>query len=285
MIKPFIIILFLLSILSCKFGVSENDTDYFEIYLEDLKKYPKGIYRENQEHLKNKTAQDLVLEIENNIRRIIPRAGNQIKDMLADSLAYSKAMLARDVNIEYLDGHPGFYGIDNILKTASASQYFRGGLCNEYSALSFTDLMLRDLDEPINRCWSRDYTHSFTYFGDYRDPKSSSYIVDPWVNEREVVSFSDSRFRDADFKIVETWKDRKKGEGRLIINEHNSKMDSVFYTENKGLRYLETPHDLKLLKSSWKKHLKNGINSVNNFHKTNILPGNVYDTDSNKIKL
>ena len=274
-------ILFLLTLtISCKsMEISPNDD--FSLYLEDLKSHhSKGLFNEGDNTFNHGDIREFSLKVENNIRRIIPLAGNQIQDIRTDSLAAAKSSITRLVNTIYFNGDIKSSRIEDVLKTATTAQYFEGGLCNEYSAVTFANLMLQDLDEPIVRLWSTPSIHSFTSIGDPRESKSG-LVVDPWTIKRDPTPYKDTRMSlDINPNVVNVWKQRNKGEGKIIIQDHNEKMKNDYF-HNGSPKCLDDPFFLTKMKLCWDVS-KQSISNLKSNYKINA--NQMFDIETNRLE-
>ena len=278
--KTYSLLFLILLLINCKPTEIEPDDD-LSLYLEHLKKYPKGIFRENSDIFDYSNMEDLALKVENNVRAIIPHAGNQLQDIKIDNLASAKNSIGRLANDLHFSGDNTSSRIKNVLKTASAAHYFKGGLCNEYSALTFTNLMQHELDEPLLRLWSRNSIHSFTTIGDPRDSKNSQIVVDPWTIKRDPTPYKKTRMAiDYPPYIVNLWKERYKGEGKVIVQEHNKDMDEN-YLENGIPKCLEDKNFLFKIGENWKYH-KHNISRVIRNYKDH--PRLIFDIETNRLQ-
>ncbi|HYW05516.1 MAG TPA: DUF4157 domain-containing protein [Longimicrobium sp.] len=160
-------------------------------------------------------------ENENVARDIVPRAGNQLGDLRADRDALARHELTRHMNKTVLRGDPGADGLKNTLKTAMSACRYHGGMCNEYSALSFATHMASPLVSgmPIVRYWNPDMKHSFTSFGDDRSRDLPRTIADPWTMEQDPVLMRDTVMHGGRNHVVADWSDRMAGEGRVHVRD------------------------------------------------------------------
>ena len=133
----------------------------------------------------------LVSYVEHKIRRVIPYAGNQIQDLLQDPVASAKLSILRKfaeaINCEC-------YGKDlikDVFPTGIIAYYFEAGLCNEYSALTFTYLTSLGTSKRIQRIWSPTLKHSYVRYD--CENSEDAYLVDPWTTSRNSLQYYKTR--------------------------------------------------------------------------------------------
>jgi len=150
-------------------------------------------------------------------RSTIPFAGNQAPDLIVDPYATARHEHARFMNKTVLGGDPGEAGLENTLKTAASAIRYHGGMCNEYSAVVFGGLMQSPeiSGQPICRYWNTEIGHSFTSFGDDRDPNLPQVIPDGWTLSRDSQFFGDTLMSGGTNHLKAMWADRWPGEGQL----------------------------------------------------------------------
>ncbi|MET0265992.1 MAG: DUF4157 domain-containing protein [Duganella sp.] len=184
--------------------------------------------------VRNFDAQQYAVEIEQLTRRDIPRAGNQIPDLIADADTLSRHELTRYMNQSVLGADPGGTDIGRDLRhtlgTAMGAQRYRGGMCNEYSAVSFAHHMASPSvsGEPIVRFWNPGMGHSFTTVGDERDPTMPRFVADGWTMNRDPVLASDSVMAVGTNNVVAEWTDRMPGEGRVRVEAAHAEAAALF---------------------------------------------------------
>ncbi|MCJ8292715.1 MAG: hypothetical protein HRT58_22355 [Crocinitomicaceae bacterium] len=159
-------------------------------------------------------------DIEQQTRQQIPRAGNQIEDLLADPGTLARHELTRYMET-VLGVSPSANGILDTLGTSASACRYHGGMCNEYSAVSFGLHMGRQevSGEPITRYWNPNMKHSFTTIGDERDPAMPRFIADGWTMDRDPLEASQTIMQQGQNNVVAQWTDRMPFEGYWRVNQ------------------------------------------------------------------
>ena len=199
------------------------------------------------------------------IQMKIPDAANQEFHVKYSPYSFSRLNVVRDVNKNLLSGKSDGYRLDNILKTAYVANVFGGAMCNEYSAVTFSQLMGIGVDQPIQRNWSPQQHHSFTTIGDERIPKMKNTLVDPWTVYGTVKPFDETCFYNDPDLEYEEWCQRYPGEGKEIVSYHNSKFRSMIFPSEEGKGIRDSKH-LKRLKKKWVEAHRDGIAKDNIFN-------------------
>jgi hypothetical protein len=184
-------------------------------------------------------------EVEILARGQVPRAANQAVDLDAgdpDVLArfeharmMNRSVLRPGVLAPQAENDPPQQPL-NTLATAMAAERYRGGMCNEYSALAFAHHMASPAVSqwPIVRYWNSELGHSFTTVGDARDPARPQVVSDPWTIDRDPVLPEESNMHGGTNSVVATWADRMPGEGRQAVDQARAATAGLFNQAEAG---------------------------------------------------
>ncbi|NEO73264.1 SpvB/TcaC N-terminal domain-containing protein [Moorena sp. SIO3H5] len=245
----------------------------------DGRMWSSSDWKNYEEYLKN---------IERTARSIIPRAGNQIEDLVADSETLARHEITRFMNKKVLmpdkiapwaETESASERIPkNTLATAMAANKYHGGMCNEYSATVFAlHMQYSQVSEwPITRYWNPEMGHSFTSVGDERDPNMPLAIADAWTQDRDPLPARYTVMFGGKNNIVATWRDRNRGEGAMIVNEVFKKSQKLLDEDEKKPQTKMELSNILYLNSKLQKTI------VDKSKKGESIPNWVYDHRTNR---
>ena len=228
--------------------------------------------RDPRNHLK-----EFALEYELLARSVIPYAANQEPDLYADSNATSRHEVTRFMNRTVLGGDPAADGLEHALRTAAAADRYRGGMCNEYSALMFAGLMRSPeiSGQPICRHWNSDIGHSIASFGDARVPNGVMVIPDAWTLDRDPLFSHETPLSRGSNRIVAEWADRIRGEGLIHADEVNQAATARF------LEAEQNPNIQQQLTEVWNRFQDHHQHVTGRLRQGERLPG-IYNYSTNR---
>ncbi|MCH7477649.1 MAG: RHS repeat-associated core domain-containing protein, partial [SAR324 cluster bacterium] len=157
---------------------------------------PNGLTRDQKV---SDTKQQLLSDAHNAItsaRGNVPYAGN-VKADVDTTKAESTARLnvARHILNHQFGETDEVIGAINAINRAASAICAHGGACNEFSALTHSELISHATTQPIIRVWDLAATHSFTLIGDPRALSASDVIVaDAWPSQYQAATLEDTRW-------------------------------------------------------------------------------------------
>lgn len=132
----------------------------------------------------------------------VPYSGNVTDDVNATHAeSTARLSVARSILVNIFGDNEQMVGGNNAINRAASAIGAHGGACNEFSALTHTEIISHATVDPVIRVWDPVAHHSFTMIGDPRaTPASEIVVADAWPSRYQVATLEHTRW-DRDISV------------------------------------------------------------------------------------